>query len=92
MVEDSDQKAGDDVNGGNEHGGQSIALAEARRAVHGAIELRFAAHQFAPGSRLGLVNQSRAEVCVNGHLFSGQSVQGEARRHLRDAHRPVVDH
>ena len=49
-LEDPDQKAGDDIDGGNENGGQSIALAEARRAIHGAIELRLAGDPFAAAS------------------------------------------
>ena len=91
-LEDSDQKSGDDVDGGEQNGGQRVALAEAGGAVHGAVELGFAGHRFAAGARLVFVDQSGVQVGVDGHLFAGHGVQGEARRDLGGAHRAVADH
>ena len=40
-------EAGDDVDAGDEHGGQRVALGEADGAVHRAVEVGFAAHPLA---------------------------------------------
>src|SRR4029077_5645888 len=57
-LEDSNKEAGEDVDGGNKDGGDRVALIEARRAVHGAIELRFSRNLFAAGASLMLVDES----------------------------------
>ncbi len=91
-MEDSDEKAGDDVDGGEQNGGHGIALAEAGSAVHGAVELGFARHGFAAGASLVLVDEPGVEVGVDGHLLAGHGVESEARGDFGGAHRSVADH
>ena len=91
LLQGADQQAGDDVDGGNQDRGQRVALVEARRAVHGAVELGLAGNRLAAPARLGLVDQAGIHVGVDGHLLAGQRVQGEARRDLGGAHRAVRD-
>ncbi len=47
----------------------------------------------APPARLGdlLVDQAGGEVGVDRHLLAGHRIEGEARRHLRDASRTLGD-
>ena len=61
------------------------------RAVHGSEEFRLGRKMFPAGARFGLVDQPRIEIGVDRHLFAGQSVQCETRRHFRNAHRAMVD-
>jgi hypothetical protein len=91
-LEDSDEKAGQDVDAGDQDGGDGIALVETRGAVHGPVELGFAGCLFAAGARLMLVDESGIEVGVDGHLLAGQRVESEARGDFGGAHRAVADH
>ena len=77
---------------GNQNRGQRIALVEARRAVHGAVELGLAGDRLPPPPRLGLVDQPGVHVGVDGHLLARQGIQREAGRDLGGAHRAVRDH
>ena len=92
LLQGADQQAGDDVDGRDQNRGQRVALVEARRAVHGAVELGLAGDGLAAAPRLGLVDQPRVHVGVDGHLFAGQSIEREARRDLGGAHGAVRDH
>ena len=92
VLKHANQKAGNDVDGGNEDRGQRVALAETRGAVHGAVEFRFAGDLFAAGAGSALVNHSGVQVGVDGHLLAGQRIESETRGHFRRAHRAVVDH
>src|ERR1039457_6269529 len=91
VLQNSDEEAGDNVDRGNENGRPRIALSESGCAVHGAVELRFRRELFPPRPRPGFVDETGIEVRIDGHLFSGQRVQGETRRNFRDTHRTVVD-
>ncbi len=92
LLQGADQQAGDDVDGGNQNGGQRVPLVEARRAVHGAVELGLAGDRLAPPPRLGLVDQPGVHVGVDGHLLARQRIEREPRRHLGGAHGAVRDH
>ena len=92
LLKDADQESGDDVDGHDEDGGQRVALAEARRAVHGAAELRFARHQLAPLARLVGIDESGVQIGVDRHLLAGHGVEREARRDFGGANRAVTDH
>ena len=92
LLEDADQKAGNDVDGGDQDRGQRIALIEAGRAVHGAVEFRFVRNLLAAGAGLHFVDQAGVQVGVDRHLLAGHGIQGEARRDFRGAHRAVADH
>ncbi len=88
-LEDADQESGDDVDGGNQDGGDGVALVEAGGAVHGAVEFRVARDLLAPGAGLRLVDQAGVQVGVDGHLLAGHGVEGEAGGNLGGAHRAV---
>ena len=90
-LEDTNQEAGDDIDGGEKNGGEGVALAEAGGAVHGAVELGFPCDRLAAGAGLVFVDEPGVEIGVNCHLFAGHGVKGEARGDLGGAHRTVTD-
>ena len=91
-LEDADQESGQNIDGGDQDGGNRVALVEARGAVHGAVEFGFAGHLLAAGAGLGLVDETGVQVGIDGHLLAGQGVEGEAGGDFRRAHRAVADH
>ncbi len=73
-VDEQDQDAGD-----------SVAAHELAGTVHGAVEVGFLYHLGAPALGLGLIDDSRVEVGVDGHLLAGHGVQGEPGAHFGHA-------
>ena len=59
LLQGSNQQPGDDVDRGNQDGGQRVALVEPRRSVHGPVELGLARDRLPAAPRLGLVDQAR---------------------------------
>ena len=51
-LKDADQKSGDDIDGGNQDGRDGVALVEAGRAVHGAVEFGVVGNLFPAGAGL----------------------------------------
>ena len=92
LLQRADQQAGDDVDGSNKNRGQRIALVEARRAIHRAVELGFARDRLAAAPGFGFIDEAGVHVGIDGHLLAGQRVQREARRDLGGAHRAMRDH
>ena len=92
VLEDADDQPRHDIDGRDQHRRQRVALGEADRAVHRAVEIGLFTHAFAPGPRLLLVDHPGVEVGVDRHLAPWHRVQGETRRDFRDTHRAVVDH
>ena len=91
VLQDADQKAGDDIHAGDDDAGDGVALREAGGAVHGSVELGFAAQIAAAAARFGLIDQAAVQIGVDRHLLAGQGIQGEARGDFGNAHRTVVD-
>jgi hypothetical protein len=91
QLEDADQKSGDDVDGGYQNGGDGIALAEARRPVHGAVKFCIAGNLLPPLAGLAFVDQPGIQIGVDSHLLSRHGIKGEARRDFGGAHRAVGD-
>src|SRR5208337_3088581 len=91
-LEDSDEEAGQDVDGGDEDGGDRVALVEAGGAVHGTVEFRFAGNLFAAGARLMFVDESGIEVGVDCHLLAGKSIEGKSGGDFSGAHGAMRDH
>ncbi len=91
MLEHADDEARHDVDARDEHRGERVALREADRAVHRAVEVGFAPDPVAPRPRLALVDQSGIQIGVDRHLAAGHRIEGEPRRDFRDANRAVVD-
>ena len=90
-LENADEEAGDDVDGGDEDSGESVTLAEAGRAVHGAIKLGFLGDHFAAGAGLRFVDHASVHFGVDGHLLAGESVQSETGGDFGGTDRAVVD-
>jgi len=86
-----DEKSGNNVYCGDENGSQRIALAETGSAIHRPIELGFFCDLFAARARLLLVNCAGIHVRIDGHLFTRQGIEGEARGNFRRAHRAMID-
>jgi hypothetical protein len=91
VLEHPDDETGNDVDHGDEHGRQRVALREPDGTVHGAVEIRFAPHLFAPLACFAVVDQSGIEVGVDRHLPARHRVQRESRGDFGNADRAVVD-
>ena len=92
MLEYTDQKTGNDVDGSNENGCHRVPLREARSAVHGPIKLRFASQHLALGAGLILIDQACIQIGIHRHLFARHGIQGETRGYFGNADRAVIDH
>ena len=92
VLRHADDHAGDDVDEGDHQAGNGVAAHEFRRAVHGAEEARLVFQRLASRLCGHLVDQTRRQVCVDGHLLAGHRIEAEPRRDLRDAARAFGDH
>ncbi len=91
VLEYADDQPGHDVDAGDEHGRQRVALREPNGAVHRAVKIGLAPDSVAPLTRFLVVDDTGIQVGVNRHLPPGHRVEGESRRDFRDADRAVVD-
>jgi hypothetical protein len=91
VLDDPDQDAADDVDGGDDQAGDGVALHELAGAVHGPEEGRFLLQILAALLGGVLVDQAGRQVGVDGHLLAGHGVQGEAGRDFRDPARTLGD-
>jgi hypothetical protein len=78
VLQDADDEAADDVDDHDQHAGDGVALHELGGAVHGAVEGAFVLEILAAPARLGLVDEARPKVGVDGHLFAGHGIETEA--------------
>ena len=85
VLGDADDGTAHDVHHGHDHAGDAVALDELHGAVHGAEHLAFLADDIAAALGLFHVDDPGAHVRVDGHLFAGHGVQGEARAHFGHA-------
>ena len=84
-LEDADDEAADDVDPRDRDAGHGVAADELARAVHGAVEIGFAADVQPAPPRLGLVDHPGVQVRVDRHLLPGHRVEGEPGGDLGDA-------
>ena len=87
----SDDQPPNDVDQGDDHPGDGIALDELHGPVHGAVELAFPMQGHPALEGLLHVDDPGAQIRVDGHLFAGHGIQGETGRHLRDPLRTLGD-
>ena len=72
MLQNADQKAGDDVDAGDQNAGHGIALREARCAVHGAVEFGFLGQILAAPARASFssirpeLRSESMDICLPG--------------------------
>ena len=83
-MKNSDDKAGTDVDQGDDDAGNGIAADKFRGTVHGSVEIGLVGDLFTAPAGGVLVDQAGIEIGVNGHLLARHGVQGEAGRHLGD--------
>ena len=89
---DAHGEAADNVDERDQNGRHRIPAHKFARPVHGPVKIRLLLHGPPPAARLILLDESGVEFRINRHLFPGQCVQREARRHFRDAPGPLGDH
>ena len=84
-LHDTDEHAADDIDAGDEHAGDRIALHEFRGAVHRAVEVGLLRDDRAALAGGGLVDEAGVQVGVDRHLLAGHRVEREARGDLGHA-------
>ena len=89
---DADGEAADEVDGGDDDGGDGVAPDELGGPVHGPVEVGLVGDLLAAALGLLLVDEPRVQVGVDRHLLAGHGVEGEAGRHLGHAARTRGDH
>ena len=91
VLGDADDGTAHDVDHSHDHAGDAVALDELHGAVHGAEHLAFLADDLAAALGFFHVDDAGAHVRVDGHLFAGHGIQGEARAHLGHTFGPLGD-
>ena len=92
LLHDADGEAANHVDESDEHGGDGVAAHEFAGAVHGPVEIGLLFDAAPAFAGLRFVNDAGVEFGVDGHLFAGEGVQGEAGRHFGDAPGALGDH
>jgi hypothetical protein len=82
---DADREPADEVDDDDHDRGDRVAFDEAHRAVHRAVQLRFALEIGAAAARGIGVDRARAHLGVDRELLAGHRVEREPRRDLGDA-------
>lgn len=75
----------------DDRGRYGVPLDDLGGAIHGAIKVRLPLDLLPAQTGLFLIDQARAQIRVNSHLFSRHSVQGEPGSYLGDPFRPLGD-
>ena len=91
LLEHADQQSADEVDRGDDHRGDGVALDELRRTVHRAVEVGLPGDILAPSPRLVVVDDPGVEVGVDRHLLAGHRVEGEPGGDLGNAGGTVGD-
>ena len=91
MEDHSDHEAADEIDDGDEYPRLDVARDEFGGAVHLAVEVDLALDLALSAYRLLLGDRARIVLRVYGHLFAGQSVQGESGGDFGDARRAFRD-
>ena len=91
FLHDADRESAEDVDERDEDARDRIAAHKLARSIHRTVKIRFFLHLHAPLRGRRLVDDSRVEFRVDGHLFSRHRIEGETRRDFRDAARALGD-
>ena len=92
VLEDADGEAAEQVHRGDDDGGDGVAADELRGTVHRPVEVGLVGDLAPAGPGLVGGDELAGELAVDGHLLSGQRVEGEAGRDLGDPPGAVGDH
>ena len=71
LLQHADEKAADDVDSGDDQGGDGVTADELTGAVHGAVEVGLPLQRAAPRPRLLLGDVAGTELGVDAHLLAG---------------------
>ena len=91
LLHDADGKAAQDIDEGDQNGGDGVAADEFARPVHGPVKIGFLLDLAAAEAGLGFVDHAGVEFGVNRHLFARHGVEGETGRDFGDAPRALGD-
>ena len=87
----TDDKAAGNIDDDDNNSGDGVPFHELRCTVHRPVEIRLPL-DFPPSEcRFCISDRSLIEIRIDGHLFTGHSVQREAGRDLRHAFRTFGD-
>ncbi len=92
MLHHADDEAAQDVDEEDHDPRHRIPFHEFRGTVHGAVEVGFLSHVLTTLLGLFLIDEAGVQIRVDGHLFAGHGIQGEACTHLGDPARTLGDH
>ena len=92
LLEHADREAADQVDDGDDDGGDGVALDELGATVHRAVEVGLGGDVGAALLGLVLVDQAGVEVGVDRHLLAGHRVEGEPGADLGDPLGALGDH
>ena len=85
VLRNANNGAAHNVDDSHHHTGDTVALDELHGAVHGAVHLAFLTDTAPAALCLFHVNDARAHIRIDGHLFARHGVQCEARPDLGHA-------
>ena len=91
VLGDADDRAAHNVDHGHDHPGDAVAFDELHGPVHGPEHLAFLTDGVAPLLSFLHIDDPGAHIRVDGHLFAGHGVQGEARAHFGHTFRAFGD-
>ena len=87
-----DGEAADQVDRGDDDGGDGVAPDELRGPVHRSVEIGLVGHLLAPATCLGLVDGTCVQVGIDRHLLARHAVEGEPGCDLGHPARSRRDH
>ncbi len=92
VLDDADGEASEKVHRGDDDGGDGVAADELRGTVHRPVEVGFVGDLAPAGPGLVRGDELAGELAVDGHLLSGQCIEGEAGCNLGHTPGAVGDH
>ena len=91
-LRNSNRHTADQINDGDEDCSNRVSLDELGSAVHCTVEVSFSPNFFASSSGFSVIDESRIEISVNGHLLARHRVESESRPDFSHALRSLRDH
>ena len=92
VLDHSHVESAENVDEGDDDGGDGVAADEFAGAVHRAVEVGFVGDVLAALAGLGFGEEAGVEVGVDGHLLAGHGVEHEPGGDFADARGALGDH
>ena len=83
-LQNADRETANDVDERDDDARNGISADELRSSVHRAVEVGFLLDLHATGRRGDFVDDAGVQLGIDGHLFTGQSIEGEPRTDFGD--------